>query len=235
MTQDTPLSVWPGIVTPSESRTNTMVMAGTTSTAGAKLIYQVHLVTCFTEQSTKPLPLDRLLEFSMLPLLPVSNADHCFFTWTEVLLEPCQHTSFSDLTSAIASKLKFPEQVPVVKNNNQLAYTMACKGVMLLNLPGVLIVLPTMSLRMSKILQLTPSVLIWWWKVYLCSSLSRWKHFISVLKKKFHSFAWFFFKLHSLMKSALFPWSVVRSRCTRDVVSRRKFLGIILLRRGKTL
>lgn len=137
MTQDTPLSVWPGIVTPSESRTNTMVMAGTTSTAGAKLIYQVHLVTCFTEQSTKPLPLDRLLEFSMLPLLPVSNADHRFFTWTEVLLEPCQHTSFSDLTSAIASKLKFPEQVPVVKNNNQLAYTMACKGVMWLNLPVV--------------------------------------------------------------------------------------------------
>ena len=94
--------------------------------------------------------------------------------------------------------------------------------------------LPTTSLRFSRMLQLTPSVSIWWSNVCACSS-PVWKNFFSVLKKRPQISAWRRTRLPLVRYSLCVPCADVRQSLTRDVVSSRKCLGMIALRNGHAL
>ncbi len=97
MTQDASRTVRSWVLTLQERLTLTMLLAVATSAAGTKLVDQIHVIACLTQERSEPLALGRLLELAVLPLFPVPYRDHDFLTASELLLELPYHLSLRTL------------------------------------------------------------------------------------------------------------------------------------------
>lgn len=103
------------VLTLQERLTLTMLLAVATSAAGTKLVDQIHVIACLTQERSEPLALGWLLELAVLHLFPVPYRDHDFLTASELFLELSYHLRLRTLPPDEGQHLHATEGVVLVE------------------------------------------------------------------------------------------------------------------------